>query len=209
MSIGYNSGNNNNDAEDKAGMLREQQKATTSMIILASGMALWALSVVVKGGYTEQPEYHDMWRSLSLIPALWGIILLIIYRYSWSCVISAVVMVISGGYLATAPTVQGYAVESKSTEIRTTSRNLPMDVETKDRVDTEHQTNTDDEVSDYTEEDNNRAFNNNVCKEIVERQGRVFRSTDQCSNTEIEQYKLKLKREYCERHNNEPVGCYN
>ena len=97
--------------EEMAAIVREKEKATSSVVILAAGMALWAGSVLLKGGYTTQPEHHAMWRVVALLPAFWGLVLLIIFRYSWTSLLAAVVMSVSGFYLAKAPTVPGYGIE--------------------------------------------------------------------------------------------------
>lgn len=91
--------------EERAEIRREKDKASTAVIILAAGMALWAIDVFVDGGYTEQPEHHAMWRMVAILPGVWGVVLLIIFRYSWTNVICALALAISGFYLANAPTV--------------------------------------------------------------------------------------------------------
>jgi hypothetical protein len=105
--------NNQITPEERAAIVGAKNKAMSSIVILATGMGLWAGSVFVNGGYTTQPEHHDMWRMVAILPAIWGIVLLVTYRYSWSSLIGAIVMSVSGFYLASAPTLPDYAVRAK------------------------------------------------------------------------------------------------
>ncbi|MFN7826449.1 MAG: hypothetical protein ACK5RR_00645 [Acidobacteriota bacterium] len=138
--------------EEMAAIVREKEKATSSVVILAAGMAIWAGSVLLKGGYTTQPEHHAMWRVVALLPAFWGLVLLIIFRYSWTSLLAAVVMSVSGFYLAKAPTVPGYGIESagssyaserqaerrrSANEPELTFSNLPRANETKNMIEDE------------------------------------------------------------------------
>lgn len=94
--------------QQKAEIVREKSKADTAVTALTIGMALWAGSVFLDGGYTDQPEHHAMWRGVALIPGIWGVVLLLIFRYSWANVICALTLIVSGFYLANAPTVTTY-----------------------------------------------------------------------------------------------------
>lgn len=98
--------------EERAETIKEKDKATAAVVILSICMGLWAISVFIKGGYTDQPEHHAMWRVVALLPAFWGLVLLVIFRYSWTLLIASIVMSASGFYLAKAPTVSGYEMES-------------------------------------------------------------------------------------------------
>lgn len=118
--------------EERASIVREKEKATTSVVVLAAGMALWAGSVFLKGGYTDQPEHHAMWRFVALLPAFWGIVLLIIFRYSWTNLISALVMSVSGFYLANAPTVGQVSDEYRRPAVTTEAS--PKTVSVRKRV---------------------------------------------------------------------------
>lgn len=91
--------------QERAEIVREKGKADTAVTVLAIGMALWAGSVFLDGGYTDQPQHHAMWRGVALIPAIWGVVLLLIFRYSWSNLICALTLIVSGFYLANAPTI--------------------------------------------------------------------------------------------------------
>lgn len=91
--------------QEKAEAKREHDKASIAVKLLAVGMFIWAGQVFIDGGYTDQPEHHAMWRMVALLPAFWGLVLLVIFRYSWGNLIAALVMSLSGFYLAKAPTV--------------------------------------------------------------------------------------------------------
>ena len=89
---------------------REREKAINAVTVMAALMALWAAQVWINGGYTTQPEHHDMWRSVSGICGGWGVILLLVsffFRGSTLYVIAAIVITASGFYLASAPTIGG------------------------------------------------------------------------------------------------------
>lgn len=88
----------------------EREKAVNAVTVLAALMALWAGQVWISGGYTTQPEHHDMWRGLTAICGGWGAILLLVsycFRGSTLYTVAAIIITASGIYLASAPTVGG------------------------------------------------------------------------------------------------------
>ena len=87
---------------------REREKAINAVTVMAALMALWAIQVGLNGGYTTQPEHHEMWRSVSGICGCWGVILLLVsfcFRGSTLYVAASIIIIASGGYLATAPSI--------------------------------------------------------------------------------------------------------
>lgn len=93
--------------------LQEKSKADMAVNLLAICMVLWAGQVFINGGYTDQPEHHAMWRLVALLPAFWGLVLIVIYRYSWTNLAAAIALSVCGFYLAKAPTVgQGASVST-------------------------------------------------------------------------------------------------
>jgi DhnA family fructose-bisphosphate aldolase class Ia len=87
---------------------KEKEKAINAVTVMAALMAAWAVQVGLNGGYTTQPEHHEMWRSVSAICGGWGVVLLlasIFFRGSTLYVAASIIIIASGGYLATAPTL--------------------------------------------------------------------------------------------------------
>lgn len=87
---------------------KEKEKAINAVTVMALVMAAWAVKVGLNGGYTTQPEHHEMWRSVSSICGWWGVILLLLsyfLRGSTLYIIAAIVITASGFYLASAPTI--------------------------------------------------------------------------------------------------------
>ena len=89
---------------------REREKAINAVTVMAALMAVWAIQVALNGGYTTQPEHHEMWRGVSAVCGGWGIVLLLVsfcFRGSTLYKIAAIVITASGFYLASAPTIGG------------------------------------------------------------------------------------------------------
>lgn len=87
---------------------RERDKAINAVTVMAALMALWAAEVWLNGGYTTQPEHHDMWRMVSAGCGCWGVVLLLVsmfFRGSTLYAIAALVITASGFYLASAPSI--------------------------------------------------------------------------------------------------------
>lgn len=87
---------------------KEKEKAINAVTVMAALMALWAVQVGLNGGYTTQPEHHEMWRSVSGICGGWGVILLLVsyfFRGSTLYTIASIVITASGFYLASAPSL--------------------------------------------------------------------------------------------------------
>lgn len=87
---------------------KEKEKAINAVTVMALVMAVWAAKIFLNGGYTTQPEHHDMWRGVSGICGGWGVILLLVsvfFRGSTLYVIAALIITASGFYLASAPTI--------------------------------------------------------------------------------------------------------
>jgi len=87
---------------------REREKAINAVTVMALVMAVWAAKIYLNGGYTTQPEHHEMWRSVSGICGGWGVILLLVsyfFRGSALYVIAAIIITASGFYLASAPSI--------------------------------------------------------------------------------------------------------
>ena len=87
---------------------KEKEKAINAVTVMAALMAVWAAQVWLNGGYTSQPEHHEMWRTVSAGCGVWGIILLlasIFFRGSTLYAVASIIIIASSGYLATAPTL--------------------------------------------------------------------------------------------------------
>ena len=87
---------------------KEKEKAINAVTVMAALMALWAGQIWMNGGYTTQPEHHEMWRGVNAICGGWGVILLLVsvfFRGSTLYVIAALVITASGFYLASAPSI--------------------------------------------------------------------------------------------------------
>lgn len=94
--------------QERAEIAREKGKADTAIIVLTIGMVVWAGSVFLDGGYTDEPQHHEMWRSVAAISGIWGFVLLLIFRYSWANLLCALTLMATGFYLANAPTITTY-----------------------------------------------------------------------------------------------------
>ena len=89
---------------------REKEKAINAVTVMAALMALWAGQLALNGGYTTQPEHHEMWRMTAAICGCWGVVLLLLsvfFRGSALYVAASIVIIASSGYVATAPTIGG------------------------------------------------------------------------------------------------------
>lgn len=87
---------------------KEKEKAINAVTVMALLMALWAVQIALNGGYTTQPEHHEMWRMVSAGCGGWGVILLLVsffFRGSTLYTIAAIVITASGFYLASAPSI--------------------------------------------------------------------------------------------------------
>lgn len=87
---------------------KEKEKAINAVTVMAAVMALWACQIALNGGYTTQPEHHNMWRGTAAICGWWGVILLLLsvfFRGSTLYIIAAIVITASGFYLASAPSI--------------------------------------------------------------------------------------------------------
>ena len=89
---------------------KEKEKAINAVTVMAAVMAVWAAQVWLNGGYTTQPEHHEMWRMTAALCGWWGVILLLLsffFRGSALYIVAAIVITASGFYLASAPTIGG------------------------------------------------------------------------------------------------------
>jgi len=199
--------------EERAAIAREKSKAISSIVLLAGGVGIWAGSIFIDGGYTTQPEYHGMWRAVALLPAFWGIILLLIYRYSWTCIIGALVLSVSGFYLASAPTVPEYAarrVKRGAEEARTISdRGSRQEV-------AENQTGNRDEAGEEEDEmpredqvllakENEIKSLLNFCRDIQQERGKKWKQPSTleaapCTIDEMERRRARFEDDYYRRH---------
>jgi len=200
--------------EERAAIVREKEKANSSIVILAAGMAIWAGSVIVKGGYTTQPEHHDLWRMVALLPAIWGIVLLIIFRYSWTSLIAAIVMAVSGFYLANAPTVPGYVAASTDSrhdqERPEISRPSPRRPQLFSVANLPSFNNLSDDRDSSIADERRSKLNEvksllNFCREIQHEKGEEWtspRSLEEapCSIEEMEERRAQFKQQYYRRH---------
>jgi hypothetical protein len=87
---------------------KEKEKAINAVTVMAALMAFWAVQVGLNGGYTTQPEHHEMWRTVSAGCGIWGVILLLVsffFHGSTLYVAASIIIIASSGYLATAPTI--------------------------------------------------------------------------------------------------------
>lgn len=175
--------------DDRAGRIREQNKATATIVAVALIVGVRALNIFINGGYTTQPEYHSLWRGVAALAAFWGVVLLVTYRYSWTCVIGAVVITLSGYYLTVAPTVTGY-----NTKNGNVSRDLGA---TESNPRKSRDESYDDSPS---EEENETKYNQNICREIVENRGDTFSNINQCTPAEIDAKKKIIENSFYDRH---------
>lgn len=87
---------------------REREKAINAVTVMAALMAAWAVQIALNGGYTTQPEHHEMWRTVSAGCGIWGVILLLVsffFRGSTLYTVASIVITASGFYLASAPSL--------------------------------------------------------------------------------------------------------
>ena len=87
---------------------KEKEKAINAVTVMAALMALWACQIALNGGYTTQPEHHEMWRMVSAGCGCWGVVLLLVsmfFRGSTLYTLASIVITGSGFYLASAPSI--------------------------------------------------------------------------------------------------------
>lgn len=87
---------------------KEKEKAINAVTVMAGLMAVWAVQVWLNGGYTTQPEHHEMWRMTAAICGWWGVILLLLsvfFRGSALYIVAATIITGSSFYLASAPSI--------------------------------------------------------------------------------------------------------
>lgn len=87
---------------------KEKEKAINAVTVMALVMAVWAGQIWLHGGYTTQPEHHEMWRAVSAGCGIWGVILLLVslfFRGSTLYTVASIVITASGFYLASAPSI--------------------------------------------------------------------------------------------------------
>jgi len=84
-----------------------KRKADICIIILAVFMASWAGEIMLKGGYDAPAAHIQLWRGISWLPLIYGVVLLVTFRYSWSNLIGAIVTIASSWYLISAPVIGG------------------------------------------------------------------------------------------------------
>lgn len=89
---------------------KEKEKAINAVTVMAALMAAWAVQLWLNGGYTTQPEHHEMWRGTAALCGCWGVVLLLLsvfFRGSALYVAASIIIIASSGYVATAPAIGG------------------------------------------------------------------------------------------------------
>lgn len=89
---------------EKAEAIKEQGEATNMLMLVAGAIGLYAGSLYVQGGYDAE---NSLMRLVGVAAALFGVVLLVTYRYSYSALGASIVLIVAGYYVASAPLVGG------------------------------------------------------------------------------------------------------
>ena len=98
--------------QEKAEARQAQGEATNMLVIVAGAIGLYAGSLYVQGGYDAE---NSLMRLVGVAAALFGVVLLVTYRYSYSALGASIVLIIAGYYVFSAPVVGGARTVSAST----------------------------------------------------------------------------------------------
>lgn len=89
---------------EKAEARQAQGEATNMLMLVAGVLGLYAGSLYVQGGYDAE---NSLMRLVGVAAALFGVVLLVTYRYSYSALGASIVLIIAGYYVYSAPVVGG------------------------------------------------------------------------------------------------------
>lgn len=98
--------------QEKAEAIKAQGEATNMLVIVAGVIGLYAGSLYVQGGYDAE---NSLMRLVGVAAALFGVVLLVTYRYSYSALLASIVLIIGGYYVSSAPVVGEARTVSAST----------------------------------------------------------------------------------------------
>lgn len=98
--------------QEKVEARQAQGEATNMLVIVAGVIGLYAGSLYVQGGYDAE---NSLMRLVGVAAALFGVVLLVTYRYSYSALLASIVLIIGGYYVSSAPVVGEARTVSAST----------------------------------------------------------------------------------------------